>query len=237
MNTSKVISIPFRHAQLISNNSTSFTGSCTELDLLPENFGSRLADMAADYQKYRFVHLKVTMESALYPVSTTAGAGSSIYSFIGFDPLPSSSTGAVSGLEPCSQLLKFAGKTGGEPMGFTLSRKDLLGRSAVKWFETTSTGTPPDLMRYQGCFYSASVSSTLITLMNTVLTVEGVCEFSVPVDPADAAALERRLARDVARLRQLKIATEEKQASPEDYVSLRSQPCSPHAAPPMRRGR
>ena len=195
MNLSKVISIPFRYSQLISNNASSFTASATETDLIPENFGTRLSDMAADYQKYRFVELKVSALTPLVPVtdSQKLTAVQPGVTLISFDPLPSSSTGAIGGMGPMSEHLRYALATHGQVASFHLSRRELIGRSAVKWFETTSTGSPPDLMRYQGTLYSSNVTpGGLEPGIVCIVTVQGTCEFSVPIDPSDAAALKRR---------------------------------------------
>ncbi len=198
--------VPFRYLLLSNNQSTGVTSSASEIDLVPANLGARLADMADDFQKYRFTHLKLSILPSNHPVQIQSGGawtGGEMLHAIAFDPVPSAGTGNVSGIADMAELRNFA-LSNGDHAGFSLGPEALLAPQPVKWFDTTATGTPPDSVRYQGTIYYYSyIPTASSTNFRLAVQVEGVCEFCTPVDPSDAVVLRRRLAKDQARLQLL----------------------------------
>jgi hypothetical protein len=203
MKVTKTVTVPFRFLTVASTNVTSLTASFQEIDLVPSAMGTRMADLSDNWQRYRFTKLKV---SAFCTNIGTFGPATYVNSYlvaVAYDNSASSHTGAISGFAPASQLMKYAA-TSRDVCSFHVSRKELLGDNAVKWWETASTGNIDDEFRFQGCIYWQRQNNFADADCNTHLLIEGVCDFSNPVDPADDVdRLRRRVQRDMQRLTEI----------------------------------
>jgi hypothetical protein len=210
--SSKTISIPFRTVVFTTNQSTSLTGGASELDIVPANLGSRIADMAVDWQKYRVTKLHVALKTLALAVRDGTG-GYEVGLALAYDPNPSSLSGASGGFAAMSQFQNYV--FGKDDISLPLNSSDLIAPVPVKWFDTTATGTPSDSFRYQGTLYYLVYRPTLESTWNTCIELSGVCEFSVPADPTDSVALQQRIERDRRKLADLK-----EQTLDDDYGSV-----------------
>ncbi len=205
--TNQIVRIPFRYVKVDANSTSSVTSTWNEIDIVPTSFGARLSDLSDDYQKYRFVDLKISQfltNEAVYTSGTPPNSitCSSLHG-IATDLNPSSVTATISGFAAAAQLSHYAASRSNR-VDIVLRRKELLGQSPVEWFDTTATGTPADEFRFQGTIYYQVYIPTATNASSSVLShfmVEGTCEFCQPADPADTFTLERRVVRDIERLK------------------------------------
>lgn len=169
-------------------------GTFAELDVVPQQFGNRVGAMALMFDHYRFTKLKIRM---------LAGDGSAdanyanVITCLAYQPVPSSTTGAISSVAGASELAFFDMSNGmARTTELVLSKRDLLSPTLPKWFDTQATGSPDDNERYQGTLYFTAYSFNQPQVQQTIyLCIEGVMEVCGAVDPADSMT---RLLKDPA---------------------------------------
>lgn len=197
---SNVTRVPFRFATEVDCDQVTW-GTFAEVVLTPATMGPRLADIAGDWQKYRFVDLHAQVVTNIVPSATSVGQMLQVA--LAFDPTNTTNTGAISSLESAASLMKFSLGNGARPIGFRISRNELLSRGEnLKWWETSATGAPGINFTDQGTFYLCANTYTADADLAISLVVEGVVEFTAPVDPADASVetLRIRAERALERL-------------------------------------
>ncbi len=210
----KIVRMPFRQAVLSTAVGTTVTANTNEIDLIPANLGTRMADLSVDWEKYRVTELKVqafaTSQGVHSATATysTAELGSSMVA-VGLDLSPSALTSVVNGFAPMSQLAHYDASPGTQKVAISLGRRELLGQNPVQWFDTTATGSPNDEFRYQGTVHWLTFNPDVPSGVNhyTHILLSGMIEFCQPADPNDTLALQSKLERTARRLKELQMSS------------------------------
>ncbi len=205
-----IVRAPFCQVVAFTNYSTSSGGgTAAELDISTSAIGGRLFELGTEFQKYRIVDLTAEVVATgvtgmLENVSALQVAFGWSYA-IAYDPNPSSYTGSISNLSAMAQLERFdmSNCLSRNPK-IHIPRKVLVGENPLRWLETTATGTPSDLSRYQGTLYVGAYSLSIFDLPATPVyhvKLSGVVEFCSRVVTADAVLLKRFRELQLANLR------------------------------------
>ncbi len=193
MNKSKKNTItPFRFAINASRTTSGVT--YTETDLTCTNIAGRIADMCYDFEYFRINKLSAYSVASLEP----GGIAAPVYILhgVGFDVTPAAFVVTPTSL---NRFVAFRhAKIGPKEVTPRISVGPAeLGRNRPqRWYHTQATGSPDASESSAGTIYSyleLGCSGTLAVAVNSYVIVEGVIEFSEPVDPT----LSRQLRGEV----------------------------------------
>lgn len=175
---SRVTRVWGRHLQ----SSTEQTGTVVggSLGLNPQSLDARLADMADDWLQFRFtkVQARILVEN---PNSAETAAGFVwLPIIVTYEPIATGLTAPVK-----ADLEHFPCVAIGSPYQLPcleLGRKELLGMSPVKWFQT-DTGATDISLEQQGTINWDWVVGTGGSSGDLLCLIEYECEFRSPCDP------------------------------------------------------
>lgn len=157
----KVVRIPFRTRTAYNISKTGNTATISELEILPANLGARVVAMAACFEYYRIVKLRVKQfPSCNAPVHYDSNILNVTLGVIGlvhanaFEPSDATRTGTPTGLEglmnaPAADMSNARGV-----VKYSVPRSTLLSQP-LKWWNTTSTGSPTETL-VQGLMWAYS---------------------------------------------------------------------------------
>ncbi len=179
--TERITVVPFRFALQQSANTVVTT--YVERDLTTANLGSRVADMAWDWEYFRLVSLHA--KSVLSTVETTTAIHGLYYD----------EANAATVVTPASlmQANSFLHSDTGGPFQMprlSLSRRELLQNRSQRWFHTQTTGSPDATELSAGTLGYWLQNPVAQTNIQTIV-VWGVVEFQQAADPALTAQRRR----------------------------------------------
>ncbi len=194
---------PFRVA---INNSRTTTGiSWVETDLTCANIGGRIADMSYDFEYFRAVHLRAYSSASLD--GNGVAAPTYLLHGVAFDITP-----AAFVITPTS-LNRFVGfrhaKIGAQyaQPSIVVTAAELRRDRPMLWYHTQATGSPDAAESSIGTLYQyleLGCSGTLAIAGNSFTVLEGIIEFSEPVDPTLSRARRAQASGDLVIPRALR---------------------------------
>jgi len=186
-----VVTLPFRNCITQAGASSGFVATAYTLTQAAGFLGTRASQIMKNFEFFRVSSLRVTvMQDSIGAVVGPTGANSvpGFASFLAFDPAPAADTTAPTTLLLLSQLPEFAMDNGHSMARISLGPSDLYGATPVKWYHTTTTGSPNASDLSAGCVYTATDLDIAPTSgnANIYLLLEGVLQLKAPVDSSDA---------------------------------------------------
>jgi len=204
----------FRHSVNAYRSTSGATHS--ETDLTTSNLGSRVADMAYDFEYFRLVSARAYVVTTIQP----GGIAAPVYAMHGvaFDITPAAFVVTPTSVEKFVQFRHC--EVGPIQMRPTINipKGEFNRDRPIPWLHTQPTGSPDASESSAGTLYSyleLGCSGTLAVACNQYAIIEGIIEFSEPADPTLSRALRGDLsipkslkddpviAGQVARLRKL----------------------------------
>jgi len=186
-----VVTLPFRNCITQSGASSGFVATAYTLTQAAGFLGTRASQIMKNFEFFRLSSLRITVMQDSIGASTGPTGANSVpgyASFLAFDPAPAADTTAPTTLLLLSQLPEFAMDNGHSMARLSLGPGDLYGATPVKWYHTTTTGSPNASDLSAGCVYTGVDLDLAPTAGNAsiYLLLEGVLQLKAPVDSSDA---------------------------------------------------
>jgi hypothetical protein len=183
---SRTITIPFRTIAVWGTTSASLV--LQAYDMLPSTFGGRVATAGTIFEYFRFTKLRVT-QTVSFGGTTLVFSGSLVsngvtqYLAAAWDG--HSDFGTVTSQGALANMPKFTFQNGYNKATMGLSMKELVHQRPVKWWRTTTTGSPPYDSNVQGTVFSGiDMDSALSSNCYVTILFEGDCQFSGDISSA-----------------------------------------------------
>ncbi len=170
-----------------SNTRTTSGTTFTKLNLTPGNLGTRTASLGQCFEFFRISKLRVwSLISANNVGTATLVMGSSVDHAIAFDSDVSADVGTPTSLADIQSLRHLEVGNVWQKVEIKVGPRDLYQSTPTKWYNVSSTGSPPGAMSSAGTvIYRLGVAGTgTLETVNQIVFIEGEMEFSTPVDPA-----------------------------------------------------
>jgi len=171
----QIVRVPFRQLQVNTIGATATT--VTEFDCTVANLGTRVVNMAKNYEWFRFRQLRASLITSIGTTVTLSGQ-------IGLSwcDTNAAASGTITTQVQQSQYELFTLGNMYTKLQLEVA-KDRLASLPYKWFATTSTGVATDETS-AGLFVITAANDTANNTTNTVFLVEGVLEFRGMIDSA-----------------------------------------------------
>jgi len=200
-NQNEIVRYPFRCSSYENLTSVGTTVFTYELSL--SNLGPRCVDAGVTFENFRISELDIrqvmSSTGVTIGVQTTGGITTTNQSvggvhYLAFSNEPGPSSGVPTSVT-VDDLPNVDMGALSHKLRLRIPRKGLYLETGTKWYKTTTTGSPPNILT------SAGVVTTVTQLdetiggngLNVLLVISGMAEFCTPVAPT-AALLRQQLA-------------------------------------------
>jgi len=179
---------------LFAQGTSGSTVNTGYIDLSIAGMTGRITEMAKEFELFRIVRL--------HAYSAMSNAGVSLYDpnvgnkstgvvhAVAFTTMPFSDTTSVgSTFASLAQLPYFKVASGERGASVSVGRSVLLTKP-LKWFRTTTRNSAAyDSLSQGTCYFSTDMDSSLATSVYQFCVIEGIVEFSSPVENAQQVSL------------------------------------------------
>lgn len=171
----------------LSQTRTTSGLTIAKLDLLLSALGDRAVDIGSEFEFFRVSQLRAfsfTDALAAGP-SATQTVGAAVMHGLAFDNGPGTATTAATMILEIAQFKQMRAANGFREAHINVEHKDLFPNSALKWYQTQSTGSVDATERSAGSityFLQINPGATLAPGVSQHLFLDGVIEFHTPVD-------------------------------------------------------
>lgn len=202
----RVVTLPFNVIVAVDLSKVANTAVFSELEIVPANLGTRVSAAAALFEYYRVSKLQIRAfssvvapthyDSAILNVSLGVIGGIMAHGYVPSDAARTGTPSTLGGVMNSSVV--NAGNLHAN-LKTAIPKKELLG-TPLKWWNTTSTGTPTETY-VQGLIYlynynkqtnDAAVADTVYTWLSGEIQLKGMIDPTLSMAPhgVDSSAMD-----------------------------------------------
>lgn len=188
----KIVRVPFRVAYTVTVSKTTNTSVFSELEIVPANLGSRVAQIGPNFEYYRVTELGLKqIVSSNGPTHYDSNILNATLGMVGgyhaaaFVPSDTTRTGTPTGLGGLAECPCYDFGAVRNVVSFAVPRSVLMG-APLKWWNTSSTGSPTETL-VQGLLYHQAYNEETNDQANSpklVITLSGMIEFKGMILPS-----------------------------------------------------